>query len=50
MDIDIGIYVTMHISSVGMYVQAIVRIPTAAHASHGIYMLCCQNEFEEPVC
>ena len=50
MDVDIGIYVIMHISSVGTYVQAIVIIPTDAHASHGIYiyMLCCQNE--EPVC
>ena len=38
MDVDIGIYVTMHISSVGTYVQAIVRIPTAAHASHGVYI------------
>ena len=38
MDVDIGIYVTMHISSVGKYVQAIVRILTAAHASHGIYI------------
>ena len=39
MDVDIGIYVTMHISSVGTYVQAIVRIPTAAHASRGIYVM-----------